>query len=278
MNLQSWLVRNCFNDNRCENMRKFDSSAVSKVGSEFTQQSESERKSSAELLKILQALLPQFGHQWNSHGLVGLRRQSLSRLLHYNHLYQMIVDVPGVICEFGVQWGAVMAQLINLRGIYEPYNHSRRIVGFDTFEGFPTFDSKDGDYFSKGDYATSSGYEVILDQLLSIHESFSPLQHIKKFEIVKGDVSNTIDQWLGDNPHAIVSMAIFDMDLYKPTRDVLQKIIPRLTKGSLLVFDELNCQHFPGETLAVNEVLGLNNISLRRSPNQPFCAWAVFGG
>jgi hypothetical protein len=50
-------------------------------------------------------------------------------------------------------------------------------------------------------------------------------------------------------------MAIFDMDIYKPTKDVLEKIIPRLVKGSLLVFDELNFKAFPGETIAVNEVL-----------------------
>jgi hypothetical protein len=72
-------------------------------------------------------------------------------------------------------------------------------------------------------------------------------------------------------------MAIFDMDVYKPTKDVLQKIIPRLTKGSLLVFDELNCQQFPGETSAVQEVLGLNNLKLHRHQHQSYCAWAIYG-
>lgn len=45
------------------------------------------------------------GDHWNQHSLVFLRRQSLSRLLYLDHLYKQIVDVPGVICEFGVQWG-----------------------------------------------------------------------------------------------------------------------------------------------------------------------------
>ena len=44
--------------------------------------------------------------------------------------------MPGCILEFGVQWGAGLPQLISLRGIYEPYNYSRHIYGFDTFEGF----------------------------------------------------------------------------------------------------------------------------------------------
>jgi Macrocin-O-methyltransferase (TylF) len=222
-------------------------------------------------------LLPKYGHQWNIHNLVTLKRQSISRVIYYNHLYQQIIDKTGVICEFGVQWGATLAQLINLRGMYEPFNHSRKIFGFDTFEGFPTVDKSDGGFSEAGDYAVSEGYEAVLEKLLSLHESFSPIPHLKKFELIKGDATVTIDGWLERNPHAIVAMAIFDMDVYRPTKDVLQKILPRLAKGSLLVFDELNCPHFPGETKAVDEVLGINNLSLKHFPHQPWCSWAVFG-
>jgi hypothetical protein len=250
---------------------------LKKISGEFTQQSITEQSINNELLNITASLLPKFGHHWNIHNVVTLRRQSLSRILYYNHLYQKIIDIPGVICEFGVQWGATIAQLINLRGIYEPFNHSRKIFGFDTFEGFPTLDPKDGDFSRIGDYSTAAEFEQTLEAILKIHESFSPLSHIKKYELVKGNVCLTIHDWLKQYPHAIISMAIFDMDVYRPTKEVLQNIIPRLTKGSLLVFDELNCQHFPGETAAVDEVLGLNNISLRRYAHQPYCAWAVFG-
>jgi hypothetical protein len=251
--------------------------SLTKIVGEFTQQSSSEKSLHNDLFEMARTLLPQYGHQWNMHNLVTLNRQSLSRILYYNFLYQKIIDVPGVICEFGVQWGATLTQLINFRGMYEPYNHSRKIFGFDTFEGFSTIDQKDGGFSKVGDYATKLGYEKTLESILTIHESFSPISHIKKFELIKGNASLTIATWLEQNPHAIVSMAIFDMDVYKPTKDVLENIIPRLTKGSVLVFDELNCQHFPGETAAVNEVLGLNNISLKRHPHQPYCAWAVFG-
>src|SRR4051794_524849 len=144
-----------------------------------------------------------------------------------------------------------MAQLINLRGIYEPFNHSRKIIGFDTFEGFPDVDSKDGNFSKIGDYSTMEDYETVLERILTIHERFSPIPHMKKFELVKGDASVSAERWLAENPHAIVSMAIFDRDVYKPTRDVLEQIRPRLTRGSLLVFDELNCPHFPGETAAL---------------------------
>jgi hypothetical protein len=252
-------------------------SALRKIAGEFTQQSTSEQDLHRELFDIARVLLPRYGHQWNIHNLVTTKRQSVSRLLYYNDLYQKIVDVPGVICEFGVQWGATMAQLINLRGIYEPFNHSRKIIGFDTFEGFPDVDSKDGNFSKIGDYSTMEDYETVLERILTIHERFSPIPHMKKFELVKGDASVSAERWLAENPHAIVSMAIFDMDVYKPTRDVLEQIRPRLTRGSLLVFDELNCPHFPGETAALDEALGIGNLRLRRHPHQPYCAWAIYG-
>jgi hypothetical protein len=72
-------------------------------------------------------------------------------------------------------------------------------------------------------------------------------------------------------------MAIFDMDIYQPTKDALEAIIPRLTKGSVLIFDELNCPEFPGETEALNEVLQINKLKLNHDPHQPTCAWAVWG-
>lgn len=252
--------------------------ASTRVNAELSHRSAQENINSDRLKEISLLLSSKFGVDWNTDNLVTLKRQSLSRILYYNHLYQQIVDIPGVICEFGVHWGSGLAQLLNLRGIYEPYNVSRRIVGFDTFEGFSAVDEKDGPEVQLGDYPVMANYEVLLEEILEIQESFSPASHIRRFELVKGDASVTISDWLANNPHLIISMAIFDMDVYKPTKDVLEQILPRLTKGSLLVFDELSCDHFPGETIALDEVLGVANLALRRLPNNSYCSWAVYEG
>ena len=253
---------------------------LKKVAGEFTQRSSVEQDNDERLRKLARERFAgdSFGRQWNNHSTVFLKRQVLSRLIYQDYLYRRILDVPGIICEFGVHWGATIATLCNLRGIHEPYNHSRHIVGFDTFSGFTGIDDRDGGFSGDGDYSTSSGYEAELEEILSIHESFSPISQIKKYELVKGDVSTTFMPWLASNPHAVIAMAIFDMDIYKPTRDALEAVIPRLTRGSMLVFDELNCRHFPGETEAVNEVIGFNNLRLERFPHQPFCAFAMFEG
>lgn len=222
-------------------------------------------------------ILPSLGDLWHRHAALGVKTETLARLLYYAELYKQVISVPGVICEFGVQWGATLVALTNLRAMFEPYNHGRQIIGFDTFEGFPSIDAKDGSFSQIGDYASVEGHMQALGELLELHEATAPLAHIKKHSLVKGDISSTFPFWLDENPHALISMAIFDTDLYRPTVDVLRIILPRLTKGSLLVFDELSCPPFPGETVAVREVLGTETLRLRRSPLQPFCSWAVWG-
>lgn len=217
-------------------------------------------------------LIEESGENWAIHGLAVMKRNALARALYLDDLYRRILPVPGVVCEFGVQWGATLATLLNLRTLHEPYNASRMIVGFDTFEGFAAVDPEDGGGVRAGEYRAGEGHEAALDAILSYHQSIAAFPEHRRHALVKGDASATVPRWLEENPHAIVALAIFDMDLYRPTKDVLLAIRPRLVKGSILVFDELNCPFFPGETTAVAEVLGLPNCRLTRHPLQSYCA------
>ena len=70
-------------------------------------------------------------------------------------------------------------------------------------------------------------------------------------------------------------MAIFDMDVYDSTYDVLKLIKPRLFKGSILVFDEFNDDNWPGETQAVFDALEMNDLEMMHFPNQPNCAICI---
>jgi hypothetical protein len=206
-----------------------------------------------------------------------MNRQSLSRLLFMHELYQKALPVHGVVMEFGTRWGQNIVTFTNLRGIYEPYNYTRRIIAFDTFEGFPTVDAKDGSdkVIHAGAYAVTQGYEDYLDTLMHFHEAESPLPHMTKFELVKGDVCVTLEQYLAQHPETIVALAYFDVDLYEPTRKCLELLRPHLTKGSVLGFDELNFPAFPGETVALREVMGLDRHAIRRSPLSPTASYLV---
>lgn len=204
-----------------------------------------------------------------------LNRQTLSRIMFMHELYKKIIDVHGVIIEFGVRWGQNLALFESFRGMYEPFNYNRKIIGFDTFAGFPQLDPKDGVLIAQGDYSVTKGYEIYLEEILNYHESESPIGHIKKFELVKGDAALTFVDYLEQHPETIVSLAYFDFDIYLPTRKCLEAIKDRVTKGSVVAFDELNCPEFPGETLALREVFKLDRYAIKRSPLNPLCSYIV---
>lgn len=197
-----------------------------------------------------------------------LTSKNLARLLFFYELYKKIVDLHGVIMEFGVRWGQNLSFLSALRGIMEPFNRHRKIVGFDTFKGFRGVSSKDGKISRcrNGAYSVSSGYEHFLEEILLLQEALNPMSHIKRFEVVKGDAGRTVADYFKKHPETIVSLAIFDFDIYAPTKAALKSIRPHLSRGSILVFDELCDDVFPGETLALQEVFGLNNVKVRRLP------------
>ncbi len=206
-----------------------------------------------------------------------LESKNLSRILFMDFLFRQIIDVQGVVMEFGTRWGQNMALFEALRGIYEPFNRHRKLIAFDTFEGFPSLHNKDGgsEMMQVGQLALSENYEEYLETVLRAHETLNPLSHIKKFELRKGDATVEVPKYLEEHQHTIVALAYFDFDLYEPTKKCLELIKPRLTKGSVLGFDELNDPDSPGETLAVMEALGLNNIRLKRFPHASRVSYCV---
>ena len=70
-------------------------------------------------------------------------------------------------------------------------------------------------------------------------------------------------------------MLYFDFDLYEPTLVSLKSFIPRMPKGSVLAFDELNTKNFPGETLALMEVIGVPNLKLKKTMFDPYISYAI---
>ncbi|MCX6122138.1 MAG: hypothetical protein NTX44_11050 [Ignavibacteriales bacterium] len=206
-----------------------------------------------------------------------IKRQDLSMLLFMNELYQKILSVHGVVMEFGVRWGKNLALFENFRGLYEPFNHNRRIIGFDTFSGFPSIDSKDGndDIIKAGSFNVTEYYDEYLDQVLSYHEQESPIAHMKKYELIKGDASEQILKYLDRYPETIVALAYFDFDIYEPTLACLKAIRNRITRGSVIGFDELNVSRYPGETIALSEVFGLDRYKIHHSIYSPTQSYIV---
>ncbi len=207
-----------------------------------------------------------------------IRRQDLSRFLAKLELFKLQLDIPGSIVECGAFQGGGTLAFAQLSAIYEPFNHTRRIISFDTFAGFPDVsqkDSNDARSYSKGELCVYEGIEDEINQSISLLDQNRPLAHMPKVHLVKGDATVEIPKFIEQNQHLLISMVYFDFDLYEPTVVGLKHFLPRMPKGSILAFDELNAKAFPGETLAVLETLGIQKLKLRKTPFDAYISYAI---
>jgi hypothetical protein len=205
-----------------------------------------------------------------------VRRQHLKRFLALYELFKLALPVKGSIVECGVFRGFGVMSWAKLSAILEPENLTRRIYGFDTFAGFPSVASQDKtavDRVQVGQLAANSYDEVTA--LIEHYDSDRFLGHINKVELIRGDLVATIPTFLEAHPHLVVSLLFLDVDLYEPTKAALQAFLPRIPRGGIVAFDELDNPLWPGETVAALESVGLNNLRLRRFEWDPYIAYAI---
>lgn len=205
-------------------------------------------------------------------------RQAIAKFLTKYEIFKQILHVNGSIVEGGVLHGGGTLAWAKLSSILEPTNHTRKIIGFDTFEGFPSVHEKD----AKGNDGTLTHVGALqgssfdnVNEAVRVYDLNRPLSHISKIELIKGDIAKTCSDYLQDNPHLVVSLLYLDVDLYELTKILLENFLPRMPKGAIIVFDELNAKMFPGETAAVDDVIGLRNLQIQRFPFDSYVSYAV---
>jgi hypothetical protein len=202
-------------------------------------------------------------------------KRSLARFLAKHEMFREILGITGVIVECGVFNGTGLFTWAQLSNIYEPTNYTRKIIGFDTFSGFPAVNEKldnTGVLISKpGDLRGSNLEELQLS--LEKYNNERHLFHIQNVELVQGDFMKTAEAYLSAQPQTIISLLYLDFDLYEPTKKALELFLPRMPKGAIVAFDEINCNSFPGETKALDDVMGISNFCIQRFPYDPWISY-----
>lgn len=210
-------------------------------------------------------------------------RQAMSYFLARNAIYQMVLDVHGSILDFGIYRGASFFAWQQLASIHEPYNHIRKVIGFDSFRGFSTLGPWDAGAegtalaLKRTGGMAYDGRSEILEgiRLLDLNR---PLGHVPRASIVDGELPSSCARYLEEHQETIVALANFGLGLYEPTVEILRQIKPRLVRGSVLVFEDLNQATWPGETRALFEVFGEQRFRLNRVPYCPHLSWVQVDG
>lgn len=205
-----------------------------------------------------------------------VRRQQLKRFLAMYEVFKLVLPVKGSVIDCGVFRGFSLMTWAKVSTILEPENLTRRIYGFDTFEGFPSVQEKDagGSGQPPRGGMSASSYEE-LQALIAEYDRDRFLNQFEKVYLIRGDAVQTIPQFIGDHPHLVVSLLFLDFDLYEPTRVALETFVPRMPAGAVVAFDELDNPSWPGETRALLESVGIRGLELRRIEWDPYIAYAV---
>ncbi len=178
-------------------------------------------------------------------------------LAHYE-LYRKIIDLPGDIIELGVFKGNSLIQFATFRELLEN-EKSRKIVGFDMFGPFPMENhvKSDAKFVEKwNDQFTS--------EFLSMEDIYSSLNHkgIQNVELVAGNVLETLQHYIKNNPHTRIAMLHIDTDVYSPCIHALELLYERVVYGGVIIFDDYAT--IEGETIAVDEFFRNKNQKIQK--------------
>jgi len=175
----------------------------------------------------------------------------------YMRVMEETADIPGDIAEFGVASGTSLRALARINGVHNiqrPHEYAKKIVfGFDSFEGLPDLDEEI-------DLASAEA-RITPDMKRGGFDSRGTLADLESFteknegvRLVKGFFSETLPQFIKENPHISFSMIHIDCDIYSSSKQVMDSVFPRLNVGGVILFDEIFHPVFPGETAAFWEV------------------------
>lgn len=194
-------------------------------------------------------------------------RQSITRFLVRYEIFKRILNIQGSIVEIGVLDGASLMTWAQLSAIFEHLNHQRKIIGFDMFgdKPVPGENDKTGNalkMYEEGKMSLDSFEDI--SKAIKIFDMNRFLNSQEKVILVKGDVKETASSYIKKFPETIVSLLYLDVNLYEPTKAALDTFLPRMPKGSIIVFDELNDRGLPGETIALMDSIDIRKLRIER--------------
>jgi hypothetical protein len=191
----------------------------------------------------------------------------LAKILGQYDVYRRIRELPGDIVEAGVFKGSSLIRLATFREVTEsPW--SRKIIGFDAFGAFPR-QAEPGDAAYVDRFQEVSGTGIPVDEL----ERALALKGFRNIELVPGDIMQTMPAYLTAHPELRVALIHVDLDVYEPSRLVLETLWSRVVRGGVVMFDDYGTVE--GETRAVEEFFAAEDIMIEKPPTSHVSAFIV---
>lgn len=175
----------------------------------------------------------------------------IGKTLSQFDIFKKITNVQGHIFEFGVFKGSSLMRFAAFRDLLKLDN--KIIYGFDNFGKFPKQkNSVDNNFITN--FEKISGTGIAKKDL----QNFCKAKKYKNIKLIEGDILDTLPYFLKSNKRIKISLIHIDVDVYSPTKVILESLFDLLSAGGIIMFDDYSI--IEGETKAVNEYFKKKNI------------------
>ncbi|MDP5281079.1 TylF/MycF/NovP-related O-methyltransferase [Sphingomonas sp. DG1-23] len=191
----------------------------------------------------------------------------MAKLLAHYELYRKITHLPGAVVEMGVYKGASLMRFATFRNILEN-PHSRPLIGFDAFGAFPRDEvagTEDREFIER--FETAGGPGISRDDLTALIAE----KRFDNISLVEGNIFETLPAFLESKPALKIALLHLDLDVYEPTAFVLQRLLPHMVRGGLVVFDDYGMVE--GATRAADAICAELGVTMAKLSNYEIPAY-----
>lgn len=206
--------------------------------------------------------LPDFSraYEYENEFYLSCDKQRIGKLIAHYELFKMSRNVAGEIVECGVFKGASLVRFAMFRKLFESA-FEKKIIGFDSFAEFPQTNFEEDKKLRDHIVKEAGEQSISTEQLMEVLKNKGCENSV---ELIAGDITVTIPEYIKNNPEIRISLLNLDTDIYEPSVTILENFYPKLEKGGILILDDYNV--FPGETKAVDDYFKEMDIEIKSFP------------
>lgn len=184
-----------------------------------------------------------------------IRRRDMPRLLCQYELFKQIENLPGSIVELGVFRGSGLFTWANLLETFCPGDRTRKVYGFDHFEGYGSLKEQDGPatpWIERTLGRMVSDAELV-EGLVELHNADNLLPGVERCRVIDGEIAETVPAFASNHQGMRLSLLYFDIGTYEPTAVGLKHLYPLVLEGGIVAFNGYGMPPWQGEAKAIEE-------------------------
>ena len=182
----------------------------------------------------------------------------IRKLLVRYDIFKMSLKVPGDILECGVFKGVGVMYWLKLLAIFAPAA-MKKVIGFDTFSAFAD-DLLPYEKKTASDFTDETAFEGVAPN--TILETAAKAGFKDRLELISGDIKQTAQQYVKDNPGFRISLLHLDLDTYNGTTATLENFYDLVSPGGIILLDEYGMRGW-GESDAVDQFFKNRPVEIR---------------